>query len=166
MSIITGSIIVTVVGTIMHPYMVKNINEYKDAEHPSAVKNFLEKIEPINQFLLKLAPWQWGLILCGVYIVMTLATTFLPLVGTILTAFCGVILFYSIYVSRGRIAKKLVPVVVALVVVCALIIGFFSLGNLRGTFKESEINKAGSSIDWGDDYYWDSNIEGVKKKFN
>jgi predicted PurR-regulated permease PerM len=123
-------------------------------------------LEPLNQFLLKLTPWQLGLILGGGYFLLSVANTFLPLVGTILIVFCGIYLFYAIFVSKGRIVKKLIPVVIAFVVVCVLIIGFFSLGNLRDYFTESEINKAGSSIDWGDDYYWDSFIEGVKKKFN
>lgn len=35
---------------------------------------------------------------------------------------------------------------------------------LYGCTEESELNKIGSSIDWGDDYYWNSQTESVEKK--
>lgn len=33
---------------------------------------------------------------------------------------------------------------------------------LSGCHEESERNKIGSSIDWGDGYYWDSSSESVR----
>lgn len=31
--------------------------------------------------------------------------------------------------------------------------------------NQSERNRVGSSIDWGDDYYWDSKTESVQRTF-
>ena len=50
--------------------------------------------------------------------------------------------------------KKLIAGILLLVTVLCL----------SGCTEESERNKIGSSIDWGDDYYWDSGTESVEKK--
>ena len=51
--------------------------------------------------------------------------------------------------------RKLIIGVIVVLVIVALFNGCGS--------KQSEINRIGSSIDWGDGYYWDSSSESVKR---
>ena len=51
--------------------------------------------------------------------------------------------------------RKLIIGVIVVLVVVAL---FKGCGP-----EQSEINRIGSSIDWGDGYYWDSSSESVKR---
>lgn len=48
--------------------------------------------------------------------------------------------------------------------IIALTLAILMSMTLIGCVEESERNKIGSSIDWGDGYYWDSNTESVQKK--
>lgn len=48
-------------------------------------------------------------------------------------------------------------VIAIIVVVILVLIGLISNAN------ESERNKVGSSIDWGDGYYWNSSTESVER---
>lgn len=50
-----------------------------------------------------------------------------------------------------------------------LLVAFLILAGmltLMGCFEQSERNKIGSSMDWGDDYYWNSSSESVEPKIN
>jgi len=50
--------------------------------------------------------------------------------------------------------KKVSLVLIIIMAVCLM---------LCGCTEESERNKIGSSIDWGDGYYWNSQTESVEK---
>lgn len=54
--------------------------------------------------------------------------------------------------------KKIFTIIMAMVILaCSTLF-------LSGCSEQSERNKVGGSIDWGPDYYWDSNKESVQKK--
>lgn len=50
--------------------------------------------------------------------------------------------------------KKIIALTLAILISMTLI----------GCEEESERNKIGNSIDWGDGYYWDNKTESVQKK--
>lgn len=52
-----------------------------------------------------------------------------------------------------------------MIIFIALVL-FFVLLAQCGKEEKSERNRVGSTIDWGDDYYWDSKTESVQRTFS
>jgi len=159
------SIIVAVIGILLHSRIKKNPRPFGEVNHPEPINSFLKKLEPVNEFIMNLASWQFGLIVGGVYFLLQVANALLPLLFILLAVFCAALFVYSTVITKGRNLSTLVPVLIGGLVVIALIFGFFAfVGNSDERKEAHERNEIGSSIDWGDDHYWDNNTQSVQKK--